>query len=190
MPLGALKTALLVRGLLAVAFGVVALAWPAVTAVVLAILFGLYALVDGAGLLLGALREGGSGGTGTRTGGHRALHVVSGVAGILLGIAALVWPGVTTVALALLVGAWAVVTGLTEVWAGMRLRDRAPASWPLVGVGLISMLAGLALLVWPAAGAVVIAAIVGLYALIAGALMLLSAWRMHRFTGRTVSTAA
>ncbi len=180
MPIGWLRTALLVRGVIAVLFGILALAWPAVTVLALALLFGAFALVDGVSSLIAAFRP-------HRDGWHRAGHALAGVLGVAAGIVTLVWPHITALALVLLIGAWAVVTGIADIWTGVRLRDRIAMPWLLVAVGVVSVIAGIVLLLRPGAGALAIAIVIGAYALVSGVLMLVSAWRLSRFTGRTAA---
>jgi uncharacterized membrane protein HdeD (DUF308 family) len=172
-----LVVALAVRGVAAVVFGVVALIWPGVTAFVLAILFGAYALVDGvSSLVAGFRRHPDLPGQGL----HRAGHLVSGVLGIAAGILTIIWPGITVLVLVVLIGLWAVLTGAAEVWAGIRLRERIEAPWLLVLVGVMSVVAGLLLFFWPGPGAIAVAIVIGVYALIAGVAMLLMAWQLRK----------
>jgi len=165
---------LALRGVLAIVFGVVAIIWPAVTALALAVVFGIYAIVDGAGLLIAAFRR--PGGSGQRT-----IRGIAGVLGIALGIAALIWPGITAMILALVIGVWALVTGAVHVWLATQL----PGQWLLGLVGALSVIAGLLILLRPAAGAVAVAWVIGAYAIVAGILMLAATWQVsHSGTGR------
>jgi uncharacterized membrane protein HdeD (DUF308 family) len=163
---------MIVRGVVAVVFGVLALVWPALTAVALALLFGAYALIDGVGLIIAAFRHGGW-----------PRRLLSGLAGLLsfaAGAVAVVWPGITVLALAILVGAWALVTGISEIVAAIRLRQRIRGeAWLAVG-GLISAVAGLFILFRPLAGAVGIAIVLGCYALVFGILLTVAGIRLRR----------
>ena len=102
------------RGLFAVLFGLFALVWPGAALRVLAILYGVYAIVDGIGALMQAFRGGDAA--------HRAAYGILGALGVVAGILVLVWPGITVLLLALLVGLWAIVTGVAEIAAAIRLR--------------------------------------------------------------------
>lgn len=84
----------------------------------LAVAFGVYALIDGAGRIIDAFGDGGRY--------HRVAHLLSGLLGLAAGIVTIVWPAITVLALALLVGAWALVTGVSEIAAAIRLRNLAP----------------------------------------------------------------
>src|SRR5205814_1860955 len=114
-------------------------------------------------------------------------RIVIGVISIAAGVILLVWPQVTALALVVLVGAWAVLTGLMEIFTASRL---SAGWWPVV-VGIASFLAGVLILVNPRAGAYAIALVIGAYAIIAGVLLLVEAWRLHRLgSGAVGGTAA
>src|SRR3569833_3735400 len=117
-----------VRGVFAVLVGLFALIWPGATVLVLAILYGVYAIVDGIGGLIQAFRPGDAG--------HRADYGILGALGIIAGILVLVWRGVTVLLLALLVGQWASVTGIAEIAAAIRLRKQIRCEAFLFVVGV------------------------------------------------------
>jgi uncharacterized membrane protein HdeD (DUF308 family) len=160
---------LVLRGLAAIVFGLVALAWPSLTALVLAALFGVYALLNGAVRLGGAFRRG-------HAGIVRGLLVLTGLLGVAAGVVSLLWPGITALVLAVVVGAWAIATGVLEIWIVLRWRP----SWLLALVGVLSILAGVLVLGRPDLGAVAIAQVIGVYAVVVGALMLAEAVRLRR----------
>jgi uncharacterized membrane protein HdeD (DUF308 family) len=166
---------LVLRGVAALSFGIVALLWPGVTVLALALLFGVYALVDGVALLASAVRKEGAKA-------HRLAHAVGGVLGIVAGVISIAWPGVTALALITLVGAWAVITGITEIWAAVHFRRELHHEWLLFLAGAASVIAGVLLWARPDVGAITVAQIIGLYALISGALVLGTAWRLHGIT--------
>ncbi|WP_436956140.1 HdeD family acid-resistance protein [Streptomyces sp. SudanB182_2057] len=163
---------LVARGAVALAFGVLALVWPGVTALALALLFGLYALGDGLALLTGSCRreEGGT---------HRVAHAAGGVLGLAAGLVAIAWPGVTALALVTLIGAWAVTTGVAEIWAAARFRREPRHQWALLLAGAASVVAGVLLWARPDVGAVAVARVVGCYALVSGASLLAAAHRLR-----------
>lgn len=163
---------MMVRGAVAVVFGVLALVWPAVTVLALALLFGIYALVNGISTITAAIRDDGLF--------HRWLVALSGVLSVAAGVIALFWPGITVLALTLVVGVWALATGISEIVAAVRLRRVLDHKAYLVITGILSVIAGV-LLVWhPLAGALGIAIVVGTYAVLYGLLMIgLGAWLRH-----------
>jgi uncharacterized membrane protein HdeD (DUF308 family) len=159
-------TWLAVRAVLAIVFGIIAVIWPHVTILALALLFGAYVLVDGIGMIVDAFSR-------NRSGGQRAAYIIGGLLGVVAGIITLFWPGITALVLVILVGAWAVVHGVLDLVAATRVAR----SWPLVVVGVLSIVAGVLILFRPGAGAFAIAIVIGIYAIMAGILMLAELWR-------------
>lgn len=172
------------RGAAALIFGVLALVWPGITVLVLVALFGAYALVDGAFALGSAIFGRG------RRGGSRGWLAVEGLAGIIIGILTFVWPGVTTLVLLWLIAAWAVITGVLEVVAAMRLRRELRGEWMLVLSGVISVLFEILLMVWPAAGALAVIVLIGLYAIVFGVVLLALGFRLRRLGRGGVMTGS
>jgi hypothetical protein len=121
--LGTAWKLLMLRGVIGVLFGIVAIAWPISTVVALAVLWAIWALVDGLGLATEALREG--------TTGERLLAGVVAVVAVLAGLYAIFHPGATAVLLTWIVGIWLLVRGLFEVWApsGIGCRARPGRRW-------------------------------------------------------------
>jgi uncharacterized membrane protein HdeD (DUF308 family) len=163
---GPSRTWLAVRGILAIVFGIVTLVWPGVTILGLAILFGVYALVNGVDMVIDAFR-------GQRTGGQRAAYAIAGLFGVAAGLLVLFWPHITALVLVMLIGVWAVVVGVLDIVAATSARN----SWTLVVVGLLTVLAGLLVLFRPAAGAFAIAVVIGIWAIVVGLLVLGELWR-------------
>jgi uncharacterized membrane protein HdeD (DUF308 family) len=160
---------LALRGLIAIVFGVLAVLWPGVTLVALAILFGAYALVSGVMTIVAAFRR-------QPDAARRTALIISGLLGVAAGVVALVWPGITALALVLIVGVWAIITGALEIWAATRL----PGQWLSLAIGVVTMIIGVLVLVRPSVGAVALALTIGVYAIVAGVLMLAESWRIHR----------
>lgn len=164
---------LALRGVLALLFGVLALVWPEVTVLALALLFGAYAIVDGIGMIASGLDRG-------DRESRRWLYVVAGLVGIAAGILALLWPRPTAVALVVLAGVWAVVTGVLEIAAAVRLRRELAGEWVIALLGLISVTAGVIMLLRPDVGALALAIVLGIYAIVGGVVLLVAAWRLRK----------
>jgi uncharacterized membrane protein HdeD (DUF308 family) len=147
---------LMARAVFAVALGLVMLIVPGVTLLLVAWAFGIYALVDGAAQVVDAIRRR-----------HRPrwwFALLLGLIGVVAGVMALIWPYITAVVLALLVGCWALVTGVIEIVSAMRQRrERRRTAW-LVVAGLLSVVAGVLILIWPVHGAVAVAMLLGVFA--------------------------
>ncbi|RFU40994.1 HdeD family acid-resistance protein [Actinomadura logoneensis] len=166
---------LLARGVFAVLFGVLALFWPGITVWALTVLFGAYALVDGVFALVGAFAgvEGES----------RGWLAVAGVCGILLGLMTFAWPAATALVLLLLIASWAVIVGVLEIVAAVRLRRLVDDAWLLAVAGVVSVLFGLVLFIWPASGAIAVAWLIGLFAIVMGAALIGAAFRLRKLGG-------
>ncbi len=167
------------RGVAAVVFGLMALIWPGITVIVLVALFGAYALVDGI-IGLGTAVFGGP------ERGRRGWLVVEGIAGGLAGIFTFAWPGITALVLLWLIAAWALVTGVLEIVAAVRLRREIQGEWLLALSGVLSVLFGFLLAVWPAAGALGVVFVIGIYAIVFGVALVglgLRLRRLRRDTG-------
>jgi uncharacterized membrane protein HdeD (DUF308 family) len=158
---------LLIRGILAVLFGVMAFALPGLTLVTLVLLYGVYALADG----LTALWVGGR---------ARAWwFVLLGIVGVIVGILTFIYPGITAVALLYLIAAWAIVRGIFEIIAAIQLRKEISNEWMLILGGILSILFGVVLVVNPAAGALAMIWVIGAYALVFGVMMIVLAFRLR-----------
>lgn len=168
----------LLRGIAAVVFGFLAIVWPGITLTALAILFGIYALVDSGGSFMSAFQH-------REDASHRALHVLEGLVALVVGAIAIVWPGITALALVVLIGIWAIATGIAEIAAAVRLRRVITNEWLLGLSGVLSVAAGVVIFVWPNAGAVAISWVIGVYAIVFGAVLIWFATRLRgmRSTG-------
>jgi uncharacterized membrane protein HdeD (DUF308 family) len=175
--------AVVLRGAAALIFGLVALIWPQITLLALVIVFGAYAVVDGV-LALGSAITGG------RTiVGSRGWLAVEGALGIIAGVVAFVWPGITALVLLWLIGFWALVTGILEIVAAVRLRREIRGEWMLVLSGALSVLFGILLLVWPASGALAVVFLIGLYAILFGVAFVVLGLRLRRLRQHGATTA-
>jgi uncharacterized membrane protein HdeD (DUF308 family) len=154
---------LLARAVFAVAFGLVALIWPTITLLILTWAFGLYAIIDGAIQIIDGIRR--------RDRPRWWLSLLLGLLALAAGVVALIWPGISAVALAIVVGAWALVTGFIEIFSAVRQRRERRRPALLLLVGLVAGVAGVLILVWPTIGAVALAALVGWFAVVYGILL-------------------
>jgi uncharacterized membrane protein HdeD (DUF308 family) len=157
---------LALRGIAALAFGILTLVWPGITLTALVVLVGAFLLVDGVGLLVAVA-------SGDRTPGSRwGLALVQGIAGVVAGVLTFIWPGITALALLYLIAAWAVVTGVLEVAAAVSLRELIYSEWALVARGVLSVLFGVLLAAFPGAGALALTWLIGAFAVVYGVISL------------------
>lgn len=162
--------ALALRGLAAIALGILAFAVPGMTLGVLVLLFGAYALIDGVLAIVSAFRSGGS---------HLWYLLLQGVVGILAGVAAFTWPGLTTLVLLFIIAGWAVVTGFLEVISAVRLRKVIHNEWAWIAGGVLSVVFGLVMLISPGTGALALVWLIGSYAIIYGITLFGLAWEVR-----------
>lgn len=166
--------ALVLRGVAAILFGVIAYLIPGVTLSALILVFAAYALADGVLSVIAAVR---------REPGERHWYalLLEGVVGILAAAAAIFWPAMTAVALVYLIAAWAILTGALEIVAAVRLRKQIRGEVLLGLCGLASIGLGVLLFASPAAGALAVVLWLGAYAFIFGALLIALGVRVRRF---------
>lgn len=165
---------LLIRGVLGIVFGVVALANPVMTLGVLVMLFAAYVIVDGIFSIVMSL-------TAPRAYRGWGWLLFSGMAGIIIGAFTFLWPGITAVLLLYWILAWFVVTGIFQVAAGIRLRKAiAGEFWVILG-GLLSIAIGVYLMANPAVGALAVLWMIASFAILFGLLMIVAAVRLRTF---------
>jgi uncharacterized membrane protein HdeD (DUF308 family) len=168
---------LLLRGIAAILFGVLALFWPGVTLSFLLLLFGVYALADGiAGVILG-IREYGDRERWWAT-------LLGGLVSAAAGVATFIMPGITALALLLLIGFWAIAHGILDVMAAVRLRHAIEGEWLLALGGVLSIAFGVMVLLAPGAGALAVVLWIGAYALVLGVTLMALAFRLRAVVPR------
>jgi uncharacterized membrane protein HdeD (DUF308 family) len=163
---------LLFRGILGLVVGALAFSWPGITLAVVVGIFAVYALIDGVtNLILGLTK--------TATHGRSWANALQGVVGIAAAVLTFLWPGVTALALVWFIAAWAIVTGVFEVAAAIKLRKAIRGEWLLALSGVLSVAFGLLVFAFPGAGAVGIAWMLGAYAAAGGILLIGLAVRLR-----------
>jgi uncharacterized membrane protein HdeD (DUF308 family) len=165
---------LLLRGIAAIAFGALAFMWPGITLLTLIFLWGAYAIADGVLALWAAI----SGQTGQM--GSRLWLAVVGIAGLIAGLLAFVWPGITALVLLMFIAGWAIAIGALQIWGAIELRKEIEGEWLLILSGLLSVAFGVVLFAWPGAGALAVVWLIGWYAILAGCLYIALAFRLKK----------
>jgi uncharacterized membrane protein HdeD (DUF308 family) len=160
---------LLLRGVMGVLFGILALAWPIETVIALAVLWGIWALVDGFGLFAAAFRPEG-------TTGQRVLAGVMAVIAVLAGLYAIVHPGSAAVALTWVIGIWLLVRGIFELVGAFAVGVTGSARWMSVLSAVVDFLLGGILVAHPGKSAVGITWLLGLIALLWGIVLIVLAF--------------
>ncbi|MCC7207985.1 MAG: HdeD family acid-resistance protein [Anaerolineae bacterium] len=160
----------LLRGILAILFGIVAFLMPGLTVEALVYLFGAYVLVEGLFTLISVFRDN------ARTQ-SRLSGVLEGLLNIAVGVFTFLWPGLVAVSLIIVIGVWAIVTGVLEIVNAIRLRKVIENEFWMGLAGVLSVLAGVLLLVQPGTGALALLWVIASYAILFGGMMIGLAFR-------------
>jgi uncharacterized membrane protein HdeD (DUF308 family) len=162
----------ILRGLIAITFGIVAIVKPEQTIIALVLVFGAFTLVDGIFTLVTSF-------------GSAAyfdkwwLLLIEGAAGIIVGCLAIFMPAITSVALLYLIAAWALVTGIFEIAVAIEFRRVISGEWMLILGGLLSIVLGVLLFIFPGAGELSLIWLIGIYAIVFGFSEIVFAFRLH-----------
>ena len=167
------------RGVLAVLFGLIAWLMPHIALGALILLFGAYAIVDGIFNIVAAFR---------RTGDDRApwwALLVSGIVSLIAGFVAFFYPGLTALALVFVIAGWAIATGVMSIVAAVRLRRQIEGEWLLALSGALSVVFGVLAAIFPGAGALAILIWIGAYAIVFGITLIVLGLRLRSWLRRT-----
>ncbi|MBC5798635.1 MAG: HdeD family acid-resistance protein [Candidatus Eremiobacteraeota bacterium] len=163
----------LLRGVVAVIFGVVILLYPISSIFVLVVLFGAFMFVDGILNVVTALRFA------HPDTGHWWAILVQGIVGIAIGLITFFLPGLTAITLGFLVGIWAIITGVLEVVAAFRLRRDVSGEIFLFIAGVLSFIVGIWLVAFPVAALVALVYLLAIYAIVGGIALIVLAFRLR-----------
>lgn len=167
---------MLLRGVCAVIFGILAFVWPGLSLLTLVILFGIYALLDGFFALIAAV-----------LGRHKSTPlwwlILVGLISVAAGIITFAYPQKTALILVIFIGSWALVRGIFEIIGAIRLRNEIQNEWLLIALGMLSVIFGAAILVNPGAGALALVWLIGAYAIAFGLPMIWFAFRLRKQQG-------
>jgi uncharacterized membrane protein HdeD (DUF308 family) len=174
--------AILLRGAAGIIFGLLTIFLPGLSLMALVLVFSVYALSDGVLAIASAIRR-------RPVGESRWAQVLEGVLGIGAGLIGVFWPGITLLGFLYLISAWALVGGVLEIVAAVRLRKVIEGEWMLALSGVASIALGVLLLVWPAASMFALTLWLGAYGIVFGAVLVglglrLRSWdRAHNMVG-------
>ena len=160
------------RGVVAILFGIFTLNRPGISLASLVLLFGAYSLVDGTFMVVSAITN--------RKGAPRwGTMLFGGILGIVAGVVTFMWPGITAMSLLVIIAAWALITGITEIVVAIRLRKEISGEWALILAGIVAVAFGVFLIVRPLAGALAVFFVIGIYALVSGILHVVLGFRLR-----------
>jgi uncharacterized membrane protein HdeD (DUF308 family) len=163
---------LLLRGIAAIIFGILAIIWPGVTLLSLTLLWGAFTLVDGvAALYTAAFGKSGAASS-------RWWLAIVGVVGIIAAGIAFLYPGMTALVLLWFIASWAIVIGVMQVIGAIQLRKEIEGEWLLALNGILSIAFGLLLFIRPGEGALAVIWLIGVYAIAIGILLAVLAFRV------------
>jgi uncharacterized membrane protein HdeD (DUF308 family) len=170
----------LVRGILAILFGIATLLMPGITLVVLVVLFGGYALLDGVILSVLAIKD-------RKLNPDWWLMLLGGLVSIAAGVATFVYPGITAISLYYVIAAWAIGSGIVGILYAIQFRKVIEGEWMLVLGGILSVVFGGLLVVYPFAGALTVLWLIGVYAIAYGIMLTVLAFRLRNLDVQTTA---
>ena len=175
--------ALVLRGVLAIVFGVLAFVNPGLTLSTLILLFGAYSLVDGVFAIIAGLRAAQR---------HERWwpFALEGLASIAVGIVAFVMSLALAFVLLMIASAWSIVTGILRIAAAIRLRREIKGEWLLILNGLLSVAFGVVIAIFPGAGLVWLVWMIGLYAIVFGVILVALGFRLRGHGAKVVAGRA
>jgi len=162
----------LVRGIIAVLFGLAALIWPSLTIGTLVIVFGAYVVVDGIFAIV-------DGFTSRDSNDRWWVEILIGIAGIVAGGWAMAYPGLTAIGMMYFIAAWWLVTGVLQIILAIRVRKEISNEWMLILSGALSAILGVVFLMFPGSGALSLIWVVGIYAIFFGILLIVLAFKLR-----------
>jgi uncharacterized membrane protein HdeD (DUF308 family) len=166
-----------IRGIVSILFGVLTIFRPGISIALIVVLYGIFALCDGALLLAFAFR----------TDGRKSPYVWRGLVSIAAGLLALFLPGLTALSLYFLIGAWAIVAGITELVVAAQVRKDGLNVGGLVFAGVLAIACGIALLALPQFGAVALIGLIAGFAIVEGVALISAGVRIHSLTQALLS---
>ena len=166
---------LLLRGIAAIAFGILAFVWPGLTLLALTLMWGFYAIADGVLALWAAIAS---------KGGEMAPRwwlAIVGIAGVIAGLLTFVWPGMTALILLIFIASWAIVIGVLQIWGAIRLRKEIEGEWLLGLNGVLWVAFGVIMFAQPGAGALALIWWIGSFAILAGCVYIALAFQLKKY---------
>ena len=173
---------LVLQGVIAIVFGVLALIQPGITLEALVLLFALWALINGVLALINSV-------------GAAEKHetwwpfLLTGLLGIAAGLLTLRWPGITALTLLFVIAYWSIFTGILQIVAAIRLRHEVEGEWWLILGGIASVVFGVLLVLFPGSGALAVVWLIGIYAIIFGVALLMVGFRLKGLADRLPTPA-
>ncbi|UKA60634.1 HdeD family acid-resistance protein [Arthrobacter sp. FW306-2-2C-D06B] len=164
-------TALIIRGIAAVLFGILVVVWPGVSVLAMVILFGVYAVFDGVTNIAHYV---------TRKRRRSVSQLLGGIISVLAGLVAFVWPGITALSLALVIGLWALILGVSQMALAFEVKKTVGSWWLWLITGIVTTVFGLFLVVLPGPGILSLLGLLSSFAVLVGILLIASGAALRR----------
>ena len=168
---------LLLRGILSIVFGIVALSYPGMTLALLVLFFAAFAFMDGISNVFHAF-------SGRKDNESWWVLLLEGLLGIAFGVITFQAPGISAMVLLLYMGFWAMATGVLRIILAARLRNEIDGEWWMVLGGLASILFGVIMVARPGAGALAVLTLIGFWSILTGIFLVLVSFRVKSVGGR------
>ena len=160
-------------GIITFLAGIAVLAWPGATLLVIAVLFGVQLIVAGIFRFVAAFATEDTGA------GRRVLMALLGVLSIIIGLYAVRHVLLTLLALILLLGIFWIVNGTIELFTALSQRGMPERGWTAV-IGVLSVLAGVVVLIYPGESLLTLSIVLGIWLLIYGVMEMVASFRVRR----------
>ncbi len=164
---------LLLRGVFAILFALLTWVWPGASLAALMLVFGIYVLADGVLGIWSAI-------AGRRENRHWWVLLLWGLVSAVVGVLTFLMPGVTGLVMLMYIAAWAIITGLLQLVAAIRLRKEIQGEWLMGLSGLLSIVFGGLLVAKPGAGMLAVAWLIATYAFLLGLLLVMLAFKVRK----------
>ena len=172
--------AFVLRGIVAVIFGLVAFFAPPVALLTLVFMFAFYSITDGIFAIIAAFHRRGE------AAGREPWWalLILGVISLTAGVIAFLLPAAAAFALLYVIAGWAIATGVMSIIAAVRLRKQIKGEWLLGLSGLMSVVFGILIALFPGAGALAVVLWIGAFAFVHGILLIALGVRLRKFVRR------
>jgi uncharacterized membrane protein HdeD (DUF308 family) len=169
---------ILVRGIAAILFGIACFVWPVRMAISLVFVFGVYAIIDGATMIVFGRRLG-----------NWFWYALAGVVSMVAGVVAIAFPVYAAGALVMVIGLWAIFSGIFQIMAGWSIRKDVEGEWVLFVGGVLAILFGILVFLRPGVGAAGIVWLIGMFLTLFGILQVVLAFKLKGLQGAVKDAA-
>ena len=163
------------RGVVAILFGLLAIAQPGTIGLAVVLMFAAYSFVSGIAALVTAARGGREGDSGW------GMLLLEGLLYVAAGLAAVFWPASFALAFLWVLAFWSIISGGLEIASAIRLRKIIDHEWTLALAGVVSIAFGALLLLRPLVGAVAVVWWLGAYAMVYGIVVTVLGFRLRGY---------